>query len=55
MKIKANTSFVGAVSMYAGEVREVDDKTAAYLIACGYAEKQGEEKKGKGVKLDEDK
>lgn len=60
MKIKALTSFAGKVSMFAGEVREVEDQTAASLIACGYAEKQGEEKKieekkAKGVKSDEDK
>lgn len=49
MKIKANTSFAGTVSMYEGEVRDVDDKTAKSLISCGYAEKykKAEEKGSK--------
>lgn len=37
MKIKALLSFVGAVDMNMGEVREVDDKLASSLISCGYA------------------
>lgn len=37
MKIKALVSFVGAVDMNMGEVREVDEKLAAPLISCGYA------------------
>lgn len=38
MKIKALVSFVGAVDMNMGEVREVDEKLASSLISCGYAE-----------------
>ena len=38
MLIKALISFVGAVDMNTGEVREVDDKLASSLISCGYAE-----------------
>lgn len=38
MLIKALISFVGAVDMNMGEVREVDEKTASSLISCGYAE-----------------
>ena len=37
MKIKALVSFVGAVDMNMGEVREADDKLASSLISCGYA------------------
>lgn len=38
MLIQALTSFVGAVDMNMGEVREVDEKLASPLISCGYAE-----------------
>lgn len=39
MRIKALISFVGAVDMNIGEVREVyDERLAASLISCGYAE-----------------
>lgn len=58
MKIKANTSFAGAVSMYAGEVRDVDDKTAKALISCGYAEKnnaKADTKASEDVKQNENK
>ncbi|MBQ8177248.1 MAG: hypothetical protein IJ035_09485 [Oscillospiraceae bacterium] len=58
MKIKANTSFAGAVSMYAGEVRDVDDKTAKALISCGYAEKynaKSDSKASEDVKQNENK
>lgn len=39
MRIKALISFVGAVDMNTGEVREVDDKTASSLISCNLAER----------------
>lgn len=67
MKIKALTSFAGAVSMHIGEVKEIDDSNAAALIACGYAEAVEEAKPSaenadeakasnkKGVKSDENK
>ena len=57
MKIKALTSFAGAVSMHLGEVKEIDDSNAAALISCGYAEAVEDAKptKGKGVKSDENK
>ena len=38
MLIKALISFVGAVDMNTGEVREVDEKLASSLISCGLAE-----------------
>ena len=57
MKIKALTSFAGAVSMHLGEVKEIDDSNAAALISCGYAEEVTEAKTSskKGVKSDENK
>lgn len=59
MKVKALKSFAGTVAMYAGEVGEVDDKTAAVLISCGYAEKiseddGGKKKKGKAAENSEE-
>lgn len=40
MRIKALISFVGAVDMNIGEVREIsDEKLASSLISCGYAER----------------
>lgn len=35
---RATVSFAGEVSMYAGEVREVEEIKAAPLIECGYLE-----------------
>lgn len=43
MKIKALVSFAGAVSMAEGEIRDVaDERLAASLIACRYAERVNE-------------
>lgn len=39
MKIKALVSFVGAVSMQQGEVREVSDELAKNLIKAKHAKK----------------
>lgn len=39
MKIKALVSFVGAVSMQQGEVREVSDELAKDLIKAKHAKK----------------
>ena len=36
MKVKALVSFAGAVSMYAGEIREIDDTIARDLLHAGY-------------------
>ncbi|MBP1560702.1 MAG: hypothetical protein J6C96_05585 [Oscillospiraceae bacterium] len=67
MKIKALTSFTGAVSMHIGEVKDIDDSNASALISCGYAEavknvkpsaENADEAKAsnkKGVKSDENK
>lgn len=46
MKIKALTSFCGAVSMFAGEVREVADEVARDLINAGHAASYEADKKG---------
>ena len=47
MLIKAIASFAGKVSMYAGEIREVEDKAIADdLIKAGYAIKYEENEKG---------
>lgn len=44
MKIKALKSFVGVLDMAVGEVAELsDERLAAALIACGYAEEITEE------------
>lgn len=44
MKIKALRSFAGAVSMFEGEVREVEDKYIVDdLLRAGYAEPAAEE------------
>lgn len=43
MKIKALVSFAGAVSMAKGETRDVaDERLAASLITCRYAERVSE-------------
>lgn len=53
MKIKALVSFAGALSMYAGEEREVKDSEVAQdLISCGYIEEVKAPRK-KVVKEDE--
>ena len=36
MKVKALVSFAGAVSMYAGETRDIDDNIARDLLHAGY-------------------
>lgn len=36
MKVKALVSFAGAVSMYAGEIREIDNILARDLLHAGY-------------------
>ena len=36
MQYRATISFAGEVSMYAGEVREVEESKAAPLVECGY-------------------
>lgn len=36
MKVKALVSFAGAVSMYAGEIREIDGTIARDLLHAGY-------------------
>lgn len=36
MKVRAKVSFAGEVSMAAGEVRDVEERVAAPLVACGY-------------------
>lgn len=47
MLIKAIASFAGKVSMYAGEIREVEDKAIADdLINAGFAIKYEENEKG---------
>lgn len=38
MKYKATLTFGGAVSMAAGEVREIDEKEAKELLRAGYIE-----------------
>lgn len=38
MKVKAVIGFAGAVSMAAGEVRDVREDVAAPLLKCGYLE-----------------
>lgn len=55
MKVKANVSFCGQVSMYKGEVRELNSSLANPLIKCGYLTKiQNTAKKNKKeVKKDE--
>lgn len=53
MKIKALVSFVGAVDMNMGEVREADDKLASSLISCGYAEATGDPQSDRGGDTDE--
>ena len=55
MKVKANVSFCGQVSMYKGEVRELNNSLATPLIKCGYLTKiQNTAKKNKKeVKKDE--
>lgn len=50
MLIKALASFAGKVSMFAGEIRDVEDAAvAADLIRAGYAVKYEADKKGKKV------
>ena len=47
MRYTAVKTFAGAVSMKAGETRELSEQTAADLLHCGYviaAETKGEEK-----------
>lgn len=36
MRVKALTSFAGKVSMYEGEVKEVNDRDVRDLLAAGY-------------------
>ena len=38
MKIKALTGFCGRISMFGGEIREVEDEIAKDLIRAGHAE-----------------
>jgi len=39
MRVRAAVSFAGAVSMYAGEVRDVEEGCVLDdLLACGYVE-----------------
>ena len=53
MLIKALVSFVGAVDMNMGEVREADDKLASSLISCGYAEAADDPQSDRGGDADE--
>lgn len=44
MLLKALTSFAGKISMYAGEVREVEDKQLIQdLLQAGYVEIEAQE------------
>lgn len=36
MRVKALTSFAGKISMYEGEIREVNDAEVRDLLAAGY-------------------
>ena len=36
MKVKATTSFAGAITMAVNEVRELPSEVASPLLACGY-------------------
>ena len=48
MKVKAATNFAGEICMTKGEVRDVPERVAAPLVACGYLEpavEKGTEKK----------
>ena len=47
MKVKANVSFCGEVSMYKGEVREISNSLANPLLKCGYVTKIQKNKKNK--------
>ena len=53
MLIKALISFVGAVDMNVGEVREVDEKLASSLISCHLAKKADDSQNKTGGDADE--
>lgn len=53
MKIKALTSFTGAITMTTGDIRDVEDAVAKDLIAAGYAAKYEADKKGKKPEVKE--
>ena len=57
MKVRATIGFVGKLSMYPGEEREITDKEVLKdLLSCGYIEEIGTKKTTKkGVKKDESK
>lgn len=50
MRVRAAVSFAGAVSMYAGEVRDVEEGCALdNLLTCGYVEPAEEVKKNENI------
>lgn len=58
MLVRAKVSFAGALSMYAGEVRECSEEVALPLLECGYLEEissQQDEYAAKGGKSGESK
>ena len=49
MKVEALTSFAGRVSMFKGEVKDIDDSLADSLAKVGYVKKlETKEKKSNG-------
>lgn len=49
MKIKALVSFAGQISMAKGEIKEAaDERLAASLVSCGYAERVNENETKRG-------
>ena len=50
MKYRALVSFAGKVTMYPGEIREIDKETAEGLLKAGYIEKIRETKKREAKK-----
>jgi hypothetical protein len=51
MKVKAVKSFGGLISMYAGEIKDIEDKTILDdLVSAGYVESAEPKKKTKGKK-----
>ena len=47
MKVEALTSFAGRVSMFKGEVKDIDDSLADSLSKVGYVKKIEEKKETK--------
>ncbi|MCF0163193.1 MAG: hypothetical protein HUJ88_11540 [Fusobacterium necrophorum] len=54
MIVKALVSFAGSLTMFPGEIREVNNEVAKDLLDSGYVEEVKSEAKKKKVKNNED-